>query len=227
MLHKRSILKDAYRLSEFRPKADLNIEQYLMTPESMTRQVVELAELFSNRRVFHLGDDDHLSVLFAEHLNSVPIVLEFDKRIRESLAQLYADKSIDSYRLEEYDARRKIPNNINADVFYINPPYSSKNGGKGAKVWLSRAVKTVPVGSTSVLVYPIDERLDWTLSCMQSIIEYAHKCGLVVVGLKRDLHTYGYLPNDPALLSSNIYFYKYTEVEPPIVEDIDSESLYR
>ena len=62
---------------------------------------------------------------------------------------------------------------------------------------------------------------------MSEIITYAISCGLAVVGIDRDLHTYGHLPKDPGLLSSNIYLFKFEDKQPEEIEDIEGESLYR
>jgi len=226
-MRKRDVLQSAIEVDRKRPKADLSIEQYLMTPESMVEQVFRLQNMMRGKKVLQLGDDDHLSILFAQYLEAQPIVAEYDSRIIDSLTGIYkADPNLDA-RIIEYDARTLLPVDILADLFYINPPYSSKNHGKGAMVWISRVANAVPVGSTSVLVYPIDEGLFWTLECFDKILKYAHECGLVVVGIDRDVHTYNYLPKDPGLLSSNIYLYKYANRAPKEIRDIDGNALYR
>ena len=227
MSQNRDILCSSLELNKLRPEADMSIEQYLMTPESMARQVNIMKSVLSDKKVLFLGDDDHLSVLFGKYLDVSPVVVEYDARIRRSLRDNYAKNNIDSYIIEEYDARNALPQHIKADAFYINPPYSSKNRGKGAKVWLSRVAGAVPVGSVSVLVYPIDEDLQWTLDCTHEILQYAYDCGLMVANIDKDVHTYGHLPKDPGLLSSNIYLYKYKDCVAKENEDIDGGSLYR
>ena len=205
----------------------MSIEQYLMTPESMARQVNIMEPVLNGKKVLFLGDDDHLSVLFGRYLNVSPVVVEYDARIRRSLRDNYVKNNINNYLIEEYDARNVLPRHVNADAFYINPPYSSKNRGKGAKVWLSRVARAVPVGSLSVLVYPIDEGLQWTLDCTNDILQYAYDCGLMVVNIDKDIHTYEHLPKDPGLLSSNIYLYKFKDCVAKEIKDIDGGSLYR
>ena len=226
MSQNRDILRSALELNNLRPEADMSIEQYLMTPESMTRQVNVMKPVLNGKKVLFLGDDDHLSVLFGKYLNVSPVVVEYDVRIRRSLRDNYVN-NINNYLIEEYDARNVLPRHVNADAFYINPPYSSKNRGKGAKVWLSRVAGAVPVGSLSVLVYPIDEGLQWTLDCTNDILQYAYDCGLMVVNIDKDIHTYGHLPKDPGLLSSNIYLYKFKDCVAKEIKDIDGSSLYR
>lgn len=227
MSQNRDILRSALELNNLRPEADMSIEQYLMTPESMTRQVNIMKPVLNGKKVLFLGDDDHLSVLFGKYLNVSPVVVEYDVRIRRSLRDNYVKNNINNYLIEEYDARNFLPRHVNADAFYINPPYSSKNRGKGAKVWLSRVAGAVPVGSLSVLVYPIDEGLQWTLDCTNDILQYAYDCGLMVVNIDKDIHTYGHLPKDPGLLSSNIYLYKFKDCVAKEIKDIDGSSLYR
>lgn len=227
MSQNRDILCSALELNNLRPEADMSIEQYLMTPESMARQVNIMKPVLNGKKVLFLGDDDHLSVLFGRYLNVSPVVVEYDARIRRSLRDNYVKNNINNYLIEEYDARNVLPRHVNADAFYINPPYSSKNRGKGAKVWLSRVARAVPVGSLSVLVYPIDEGLQWTLDCTNDILQYAYDCGLMVVNIDKDIHTYEHLPKDPGLLSSNIYLYKFKDCVAKEIKDIDGGSLYR
>lgn len=227
MSHNRNALNTALEISRSRPAADMSIEQYLMTPESMARQVDLVADTLRGKKVLFLGDDDHLSVLTGLHLGVSPVVVEYDDRVRTSLAEAYKKYQVHSYELQEYDARNRLPGNLTAEAFYINPPYSSKNRGKGAKVWISRVASAVPVGSESILVYPIDEELQWTLECTHEILQYAYECGLMAVKIDRDIHTYEYLPNDPGLLSSNIYLYKFRESCAEEIEGIDGGSLYR
>lgn len=227
MSQNRDILRSALELNNLRPEADMSIEQYLMTPESMTRQVNIMKPVLNGKKVLFLGDDDHLSVLFGRYLNVSPVVVEYDARIRRSLRDNYVKNNINNYLIEEYDARNVLPRHVNTDAFYINPPYSSKNRGKGAKVWLSRVAGAVPVGSLSVLVYPIDEGLQWTLDCTNDILQYAYDCGLMVVNIDKDIHTYEHLPKDPGLLSSNIYLYKFKDCVAKEVKDIDGGLLYR
>lgn len=226
-MNKREILRFTTDISHCRPDADMSIEQYLMTPESMATQTILLQSIFRGKKVLFLGDDDHMSVVFARFLNTIPTVVEYDSRIRNNLNLLYGKHGIQNSKVINYDARNPLPGKITADAFYINPPYSSKNGGKGAKIWISRVSGAVPVGSVSVLVYPIDEELPWTLTCMHEITNYAYSCGMAVVNIERDLHTYGHLPKDPGLLSSNIYLYKFADIAPETIEDIEGESLYR
>lgn len=226
-MNKREILRFTTDISHCRPDADMSIEQYLMTPESMATQTILLQGIFQGKKVLFLGDDDHMSVVFARFLNTIPTVVEYDSRVRDNLNLLYRKHSIQNSKVINYDARNPLPRELTADAFYINPPYSSKNRGKGAKIWISRVSGAVPVGSTSVLVYPIDEELPWTLTCMHEITNYAYSCGMAVVNIERDLHTYGHLPKDPGLLSSNIYLYKFADIAPETIEDIEGESLYR
>ena len=227
MILKSEVLKNALDIISHRPSADLTIEQYLMTAESLAVQVVNTEAVLRDKKILQLGDDDHLSVLFAHHLGCRPFVAELDSRVRTSLKEMYQKYNIECYDIIEYDARNILPDSVTADAFYINPPYSSKNNGKGAKVWISHVAQAVPVGSTSILVYPIDETLPWTLSCLHEILDFAFKQGLMVTNINRDLHTYDYLPNDPGLLSSNIHLYKFKACDPIHVEDVKDESLYR
>ena len=227
MSQNRDILRSALELNNLRPEADMSVEQYLMTPESMTRQVNIMKPVLNGKKVLFLGDDDHLSVLFGRYLSVSPFVVEYDARIRRSLRDNYVKNNINNYIIEEYDARNVLPQHIKTDAFYINPPYSSKNRGKGAKVWLSRVAGAVPVGSLSVLVYPIDEGLQWTLDCTNDILQYAYDCGLMIVNIDKDIHTYEHLPKDPGLLSSNIYLYKFKDCVAKEVKDVDGGSLYR
>jgi predicted methyltransferase len=229
MVSKTRVLNFAIETANSRPVANNKIEQTLMTPESMANQVVTLCSLLMGKKVFFLGDDDHMSLLFAKFCDVKPVVMEIDKRIRENLEKQYKKNCVFNYRIFNYDARDELVTKEKCELFYVNPPYSSKNNGKGAKVWIFRASKVVPVGSTSVLVYPISEDIVWTMNCFNSIQNFVQECGFSVVNIDRDIHTY-YGLNDSGLYSSNIYLYKQANASKSLLGqlgDITGEKLYR
>lgn len=77
-MNKREILRFTTDISHNRPDADMSIEQYLMTPESMATQTMLLQSTFQNKKVLFLGDDDHMSVIFARFLNTIPTVVIYN-----------------------------------------------------------------------------------------------------------------------------------------------------
>ena len=60
MLLKRDVLKSSMIVASQRPSPDLSIEQYLMTPESLTNQIMRLRNIFNDKKIIQIGDDDHL-----------------------------------------------------------------------------------------------------------------------------------------------------------------------
>ena len=141
MILKREVLKNALNIISHRPSADLSIEQYLVTAEILAVQVINTEAVFRDKKILQLGNDDHLSVLFAHHLSCRPFVAELDARVRTSLKKMYQKYNIECYDIIEYKTRNILPDSVTADPFYINPPYSSKNNGKGGKVWTSNVVQ--------------------------------------------------------------------------------------
>ena len=129
-MNKREILCFAIHTSHSRPDADMSIEQYLMTPESMATQTVQLQDYFCDKRVLYLGDDDHMSVMFAYFLKARSIVLEYDSRIRKNLASLYEKYNVQSPEIIKYDARRPMPADLTADCSSVFIKKSRK-GRKG------------------------------------------------------------------------------------------------
>jgi hypothetical protein len=225
-LNQQLIYGDAIRIAKSRPLADHTIEQFLMTPESMARQVVIVTKYLFGRTVLFIGDDDHISVLFAKHLNIKPIVLEYDDRIINNIEKQYIQNGISDYVVAKYDVRHDLPKNISADTFYVNPPYSSKNKGLGIKTWLLRGAQAVPLGSVSVAVVPLSEHLAWTMQNLAGVISFGFGVGLYLCGIDKDLHAYHDV-NDDGLLSANIYLKKIHKSNDIKLGDIDGNKLYR
>lgn len=128
----RDILKLAVKIAAARPAPDTGIEQYLMSAESMARQVLCLEETFRGKTVFFLGDDDHMSVLLAYCLGVSPVVAEIDERVRSSLARLYGELHIrHPAGIISYDAREEIPKKNSRRCVLYQPALLFKNPRQG------------------------------------------------------------------------------------------------
>jgi predicted methyltransferase len=226
MLNKQLIYSDAMKIAKNRPLADHAIEQFQMTAESMAQQVVQVREHLSGKTVLFIGDDDHMSVLFAKYLGVKPVVFEYDERVIESLKRQYGKNGISDYFVEKYDVRNSLPEGVYAEAFYVNPPYSSKNKGLGVKAWLLRAAQAVPMGSVSVAVVPLSDHLTWTMTNLVEIISFGAEIGIYLCGVDRDLHAYHNV-NDEGLLSADVYFKKIHEANNIELGDISGNKLYR
>jgi len=223
--------KLAKHISDFRPQANKEVEQVLMTEESLRLQGMLLQQMVpSEASVASLGDDDHVSVLLGATNGNSITVFENDDRIIESLQQAASAYALRSHTVVKFDLANVLPEGYEAkfDVCLSNPPYSSKNKGFGIKVWLSRSVQLLRSNGLGLLVVPIQDDLRWSLDNMLRIQSYLSELGCAIVRIDKDVHAY-YDANDEALMSSNIWYraVKRPETACMIGNVTDTESLYR
>lgn len=228
MIPKPKLLQIAEEICLQRPAADHSLEQFLMEPASMVEQVYCLQDSEFDTSIVFIGDDDHLSLLLAEALGCAIDVYDIDERIVDSLNRLAKLRSVrvQAYR---YDVLNNFPRPGQYRRFYINPPYSSKTLGLGAKVWIQRALEAVSSDGTGVLVYPgfeSQQSLTWIAENIHAIQAYLTDAGCFVYRIDVDKHRY-WDTNDPYLLSTNYHIKRAFQTEVPEVRVVDSESLYR
>ena len=60
-------------------------------------------------------------------------------------------------------------------LFYINPPYGSKNKGLSTIAWLHRCMELCKQESSGCLVIPYDENVLWTVEAMRNIQDFLIK----------------------------------------------------
>ncbi|MEO6761262.1 MAG: bis-aminopropyl spermidine synthase family protein [Candidatus Saccharimonadales bacterium] len=207
-----------------RPTADHKLEQFLMTPASLEQQVALVGPFLSNKTVFFLGDDDHISPLLARRYNVTPAIYEYDERIRESLTAWFTKLHILNYSVAYYDARQPMQQR-GYEAFYINPPYSSRAQGLGAKVWLMRATEACIDNCEGVLVMPSvggTNSQPWVKSAQQSVSIYLAQNGLDIMDTDLDASNYAET-TDAGLHSSNLYLYR---SNPKLSQPVEVGNLY-
>ena len=195
------------KVAASRPSADPFIEQFLMKATDLNEQVNRIGPYFENKRVFFLGDDDHISPLLAERFRVDPVVYEYDERIRKNLGYWFMRANITSFKVEEYDARKPVVINEPCDSFYINPPYSSKSEGLGIKVWLMRALEACQPDCKGILVMPLGNAnisKGWTKDVEHSVKGFLGENGLAITNIDMNISSYEHT-NDTTLKSSNLY----------------------
>jgi predicted methyltransferase len=218
-------MKDVETGAVERPTANHSIEQFLMTPESLQVQVRKVGPFLAEKRVFFLGDDDHVSPLLARDYGVRPVVYEIDERVRTSLATQFSKYQIIDVMVADYDARSPVAIGELCEAFYINPPYSSKSEGLGIKVWLMRALEACQGESVGVLVMPWtggNVSASWVSDVQESVQSFLAHNGLSISAIDHNVSSYEDV-NDTGLLSSNIYLER---VNPQLRETVDVGELY-
>lgn len=221
----------AESIAKARPTADKQVEQVLMTAESLRLQGMFMQQMIApGMKVASLGDDDHVSILLGATTDTEITVFEKDERIISSLRQATSCWSIKHHSVVEHDLAINLPEQYSQqfDVCLSNPPYSSKNEGFGIKVWLSRSIQLLKPGGLGLLVIPIQEELPWSVRNMVIVQDYLAKLGCAIIKIEKDVHAY-YEANDACLMSSNIWYRPIQAPEPVhVIGDVpEGTSLYR
>lgn len=228
MLPRPKLSQIAEDICKQRPVADHSLEQFLMEPASMVEQVYCLQDFEFESLVVFIGDDDHLSILLAEALGCAIDVYDVDERIVESINKLAKRRNV-RVRAFPYDVMDSFPRPGQYRRFYINPPYSSKTLGLGAKVWIQRALEAIAVDGVGVLVYPgfeSQQALSWIGENLHALQAYLADAGCFVYRIDVDKHRYEDT-NDRYLFSTNYHIKRMVPVDIPKVEVCDAERLYR
>lgn len=212
-------------LADSRPAADHSIEQFLMTPEDLQQQIERIGDFLRGKRVFFLGDDDHVSPLLARDYGVMPVVYEYDGRVRENLSSWLGQISATDFVVREYDARQPVTIDEACDAFYINPPYSSRSEGLGVKVWLMRSLEACRPDCSGILVMPREGAgigAEWVGDVQASVDAFIAANGLSIQGVEANVTRYADT-RDAALLSSNVYL---SRLDPSQTALVDPAGLY-
>lgn len=210
---------DIQELAASRPSADHSIEQFLMKPDALSQQAEDVGPFLSDKRVFFLGDDDHISPIISVRYNVQPMVFEVDSRIRDNLVSWFGKLGI-SGEVIEYDAQLPVRVKPLCEAFYINPPYSSKSKGLGIKVWLMRALEACEPTAKGVLVMPWNGgsiAQSWVGVVQDSVTEYIEDNGCKILKIDHDNVSY-YDTTQPDLRSSNVYIQRVDSSKRQLVD---------
>lgn len=195
----------------------------------MVEQIVLLERWIEQLdRVVFIGDDDHMSLLFAKFFTVQAIVYDIDQRVVESINAIASQEGL-PVEAHLYDVREPLPPHTKNDFFYVNPPYSSKTAALGVKVWLMRALEATRPGGCGVLVFPGvtgNNGIDWIAPNLIEINKYLIEAGCVIVGIDQDRHSYADT-NDKYLYSTNYIIKRVTPAPVPIVIPPSGGLLYR
>lgn len=198
---------DINEITTSRPVADHSIEQFLMKPEDLAKQAENVGDFLRSKRVFFLGDDDHISPILAHDFDVQPVVYETDDRIRGNLALWFGRLGIHGYDVQFYDAKDMIEKSPLCDAFYINPPYSSRSKGLGIKVWIMRAVEACKPVCDGVLVMPWGDGgigKAWVHEVQESVDEFLEANGFEVLFVQENISAYEDTTHS-GLVSSNVF----------------------
>jgi predicted methyltransferase len=171
-------------LATSRPSADVNIEQFLMTERSLIAQHHALRTLIDGRRLVILGDDDHLSVMLSHSTRARITVIELDGRVCASLRSWCTRLTLSNLTIICADIRsiETVMSGPQFDVFYVNPPYSSKNGGHGLRAWVSAALAVCVADCLGIVVMPAEEMAaSWVHRNSESMRSFLHDNGFVIL----------------------------------------------
>jgi predicted methyltransferase len=200
----------ANKVAESRPAQDYSLRQVPMTPESMVRQNDLLAGggILDDKRVFFLGDADHQSVLLAQECGVIPVILEYDERVIESLERWFDKLNIDC-DIRKYDAREPVVAQNKelkkCNGFYINPPYSHLEHN-GPRVWLQRVMEIIEKDSVGVLILLWDGgavNRGWVYDMQRCVLDYLSQNSFEILDIHHNVHDYDGA-SDAGLKSSNI-----------------------
>ncbi len=224
-----NIVKIIELVAKSRPIANDLIEQYLMKPFSMQEQLNKTGLNFANKKALFLGDDDHMSILYSYIFGTHSTVLELDDRIIKNQKEL--EKKLNIQKLHKilkfnaiYDTNTIKTPFLEYDIFYINPPYGSKNQLFGAKVWLSRCLEKLKINGKGFIVLPINKNYSWSIKNMLSFQTFVLENNCVIINIEKDIHFY-FNHKDSDLTSTNIWIEKLSESKKLIYKI--EQNLYR
>lgn len=230
-ISKRQVRLLADTIASARPAPDRSLEQFLMTPDSMAIQVEALEQLLGTcDHLMLIGDDDHLSLLFGHVFAGCAItVYEYDQRIVDSI-NTYAKSHSLRVTAVPYDVRSPFPVVGAYQMFYINPPYSSKTKGLGIKVWLRRALEGVEARGFGVLVVPQfaeQEALPWVGENLLETQAFLNSAGCIFDNLDSRVSQFYEGTHDKYLVSTNYLVRRVNDAPIPEVEIPSDDRLYR
>lgn len=197
-----------------RPNALRDYDQIYMMSGAMILQTILMHDYIAGRDIVFIGDGDGMSMMFGlfarEKIIPCPrklIVLDMDKRTLAAIKK-FADNEKFSHMIEliPYNVFNPIPTELafQADMFYTNPPYGSKNHGRSGICFLSRCMElSKRTGSIGVAVLPYETTQPWSITAMWNIQKFLLDHGYSISEMITGLHKY-HLPDNPVLASGYI-----------------------
>jgi predicted methyltransferase len=185
-----------------RPTPNREYDQIYMLNGDMVRQLWQVAEYIQGKNIIFLGDGDGMSMLLGlfavKNYIASPksmTVLDFDQRIINNISRFFHKHEISrcyETKCQLYNAIEPITSELCAyyDLFYINPPYGSKNKGVGAQAWLHRCMDLCKSNAIGCIILPYDNDQLWTKEAMVSVQDFLLHNGFVVRHMVPFMHSY-------------------------------------
>lgn len=207
-----------------RPKANRDHDQIYMMSGAMIFQTLLMHDYIEGRDIVFVGDGDSMSLMFGlfslHEIIPKPrfmYVLDMDKRTLRNIKDFANAEGfghiIDTQAYNVFDP---IPAELaeQADFFYTNPPYGSKNDGRSSIVFLARCMElTKRLKSSGVVILPYSADQPWSISVMNKTQQFLIESGYTMREMICNLHHY-HLPDNPILASGYIVVDRTTYKEP-------------
>jgi predicted methyltransferase len=198
-----------------RPRPIRAVDQVFMLPGSQATQAMLAIDYLKYRDVVFVGDGDCMALVVA-HLAQKGVfkgpgkirIFDFDERLLAFIEQSINDLNLptDLISVHHYNVLDPIPKKYTQahEVFYTNPPYGSKDGGKCGELFLARCMEFCkPPPSWGIALLPYAHKDDWSRLAMANIQTFLCQHGYVVSEMIREIHQY-HLEDRPSLRSCNL-----------------------
>ena len=189
-------------IKQNRPSPLRQYDQIFMKEDSMIFQAKKFYHYLSNKNVAFLGDGDGASIMYglllangiADNVKKITL-LDFDERILNYHKKIYVDNKLNNfYNFEtiNYNVINPVPEKLlkQFDMFYINPPYGSKNNGNSCIAWLERCIDLCKDNCLGCIIIPYSDDYPWTKKAMLNIQEYLIKNGFIIREQYLNIHSY-------------------------------------
>jgi predicted methyltransferase len=200
-----------------RPHPVREADQIYMLPGSQLTQAKLLSEYLAGRDVVFVGDGDSMALSVIALLKQgvfkpaaaprMMRVLDFDRRIVNFINNLAVEWNVkDRLQAHLYNVADPVPRDFvgQHDVFYVNPPYGSKNAGFSGVAFIARGMELCKgLRSQGIAVLPYTCGTAWTESAMRTIQSFLLDNGYVVSEMLTGMHRY-HLDDRPDLRSGTL-----------------------
>ena len=198
---------------ENRPRPLREFDQIYMKAGDMVLQSELVARWADKKRLVFIGDGDAISICVAylykrEIVNYGPseiVVLDFDERICSAVTRFADREALTTLRAELYNCLEPLPELIDFDCFYTNPPWGASNKGESIKVFMQRGMEAISFNGEGMVVIADDAELEWPQHVLANIQDFAISNGFFVQKMMSQLHSY-HLDDAPNLRSCNLIF---------------------
>lgn len=196
----KQLLIEAEKIHKTRPLANEKYDQVYMRNSYMLKQMNRIKNIVKDKKIVFLGDGDCTSVfimLFIKYKLIKPpveiMVLDFDNRILNYILRQIDLLDINvTFETRNYNVINALDSKMlqKFDLFYINPPYGSKNSGASIIAWLHRCMDLCKPHSFGIIICPFDNKIEWTVIGMQSVQKFMLENGYIFINIINKSHQY-------------------------------------